>query len=176
MPSLIQEFMMKEIKREFEENSYAFISSFHGLAVADLSDLRRNLEKVAKRSLVIKHSIVRKVFSDLQLNDAEKFLKNNILVTVADKDPQVISKTLFDFAKTNEKFLPQGVVLEKKIYDREYIKALAQLPSRHELLTQVVVRVKSPITGFVLTLNQLVRGLVVALSEVKKKKELAVSA
>ncbi len=176
MPSLVQDKMMKEVKKEFEANPYAFISTFQGVAVADISDLRRNLEKVAKRSVVVKHSIVRKVFSDLQLEGADKFLKNNVLVTMGDKEPQMISKTLVDFAKKNEKFLPAGVVLDGRVYDKAYVKVLAQLPSRHELLTQVVVRVKSPISGFVLTLSQLLRGFVVALNEVKRKKELAVSA
>ncbi len=176
MPSLVQDKMMKEVKKEFEANPYAFISSFQGIAVADLSDLRRNLEKVAKRSVVVKHSIVRRVFSDLQLEGADKFLKNNVLVTLGDKEPQIISKALVDFAKKNEKFLPEGVVLDRKVYGKEYVKVLAQLPSRHELLTQVVVRVKSPISGFVLTLSQLLRGFVVALNEVKRKKELAASA
>ncbi len=176
MPSLVQEIMMKEMKREFEKNPYAFISSFQGLAVSDLSDLRRNLEKVAKRSVVVKHSIVRKVFSDLQFDGAEKLLKNNVLVTMGDKEPQIISKALVDFAKKNEKFLPEGVVVDGKVYNKEYVKVLAQLPSRHELLTQVVVRIKSPITGLVLTLNQLLKGFAVALNEIKKKKELAASA
>jgi len=171
MPSIVQELMLKEMVKEFEKNPYAFISSFQGLAVSDLFELRRNLEKVAKRSLVVKHSLVKKVFSSLSLPEADKFLKNNVLVTLGDKEPQAISKTLVDFAKTNEKLVPEGVVFEKKVYDRAYVKILAQLPSRHGLLTQVAVRIKSPISGFVITLNQLLRGLAVALNEIKKKRE-----
>ena len=68
-----------------------------------------------------------------------------------------------------------GILFEDKVYDQEFVKQLSKLPSRQELLTQVVVRVKSPISGFVLTLNQLVKGVVVALNEVKKKKELQAS-
>jgi len=44
------------------------------------------------------------------------------------------------------------------------------------LLTQAVIRIKSPISGFVMTLGQVVRGLVQVLSEVKKKREAASSA
>lgn len=165
--------MLEEIKREFEANPYCFISSFQGLTVADYSDLRRGLEKVSNRSLVVKHALVRKVFSSLNLTEAEKFLKGSVIVTFADKEPQLISKTVFDFAKTNQKFSPVGVVLDHKVYDESYIKQLAKLPSRQELLAQVVTRINSPITGLVLTLGQLIRGLAVALNEVKKKKETA---
>ena len=53
MPSLVQEVMLKEIASQFEKNPYIFISTFQGIVVADLSDLRRRLEKVAKRSVVL---------------------------------------------------------------------------------------------------------------------------
>ncbi len=171
MPSVVQEVMMKEIVKEFEGNPYAFISSFQGLAVSDLSELRRNLEKVSKRSLVIKHSLVKKVLASMAFSNGDSFLKNNVLVTFGDKDPQVISKAIMDYAKANNKVVAEAVVFEKKLYDQSFVKALAQLPSRKELLTQAVVRMKSPISGFVMTLNQLLRGVAVAVNEIKKQKE-----
>lgn len=173
MPSLVKELMIKEIQGEFESNPYAFISSFEGLSVADFSDFRRTLEKVAKRSLVIKHSLAKKVFEERQLQGADKLLKGSVCVTFGAKEPQVISKAIIDFAKTHEKLVPSGVIFENQVFGQEYVKSLAKLPSRRELLTQVAVRMKSPISGFVMTLNQLIRGVVVALNEVKKQREAA---
>lgn len=172
MPSIVKELMMQEMAKEFEGNPYAFISSFESLSVADMSDFRRSMEKVSTRSLVIKHSMAKKIFSKRKAGDAEQFLKGQILVTFGKNDPQNISKAIIEYAKAHEKtFSPAGVLFENKVYGQEFVKQLAKLPSRHELLTQVVVRVKSPITGLVLTLGQLMRGLVCALSEVKKQKE-----
>lgn len=171
MPSLTKELMMKEIEKEFESNNCAFLSAFQGLTVAQISEYRRVTEKVAKRSLVVKHTLAKKVFEGRKI-DAEKLLKGQVLVTFGCKEPQAISKAIMDFAKANDKLIPSGMVMDNKVYGQEFVKQLATLPSRHELLTQVAVRVKSPITGFVLTLNQLVKGVVVALNEIKKKKEL----
>lgn len=171
MPHLVKEMMLKEISAQFEANPYAFISSFDGLSVADISDFRRSLNKVSKRSLLVKHSLAKKVFASRKIADAEKFLKGSVVVTFGSTDPQPISKAIMEYVKTHEKWAPQGVILENKVYDQEFVKRLAKLPTRHELLTQVAMRVKSPITGLVLTLNQLVRGLAVAINEIKKKKE-----
>ena len=171
MPSLVNKNMMIEIDKQFEKNSFAFFSNFDQLSVASISDLRSKLAKAGTRSVVVKHSLAKKVLKSRAADGAEKFLKGFVFVTFGSKDPQVISKTLLDFAKTNEKFISSGVFFEQKVYDKEFVKQLASLPSRKELLTQVVVRVKSPITGIVLTLNQLVKGIVVALNEVKKLKE-----
>ena len=176
MPSAVKEIMMKEITRELEANPYAFLTRFEGLPVSDLSDFRRNVGKVAKRSLVVKHALAKKVFSQLKVEDVEKLLTGSVIVTVGDKEPQMISKAIVDFAKTHEKLMVSGVVLDRKVYGHEFVKQLATLPSRHELLTQVVVRVKSPISGFVMTLGQVLRGFVVALNEIKKVKEAAAPA
>jgi len=171
MASVVKELLLKEIKKEFEENPYAFISSFESLPVAEASDLRRNLEKVAKRSLVVKHSLAKKVFEQMNCKGAESFLSQHSLVTFADKEPQAVSKAIVAFAKENKKFVSAGVIFENQVYAQDFVKQLALLPSRQELLTQVVVRMKSPISGFVMTLNQLLRGLVQVLNEVKKKRE-----
>ncbi len=172
MPSLTKELMLKEILSQFESSNCAFISTYDGLSVADISDFRRQSEKLAKRSLQVKHTLAKKVFEKKNWNDAEKFLKGHVLVTFTAKEPQAVSKMIVDFAKSHDKLVPAGLIMDNKVYGKEFVKALAALPSRHELLTQVVVRVKSPISGFVMTLGQLMRGFVVALNEVKKKKEL----
>lgn len=171
MPSPTKEFMMQEIISEFDTNSCAFISTFQTLSVADISEFRRQTEKFAKRSLLVKHTLVKKVLESKKLNDAEKFLNGQVLVTFGTKDPQAISKAIVDFSKANNKLTPAGMVMDNKVYGQDFMKQLATLPSRKELLTQVVVRVKSPISGLVLTLGQIMRGFVVALNEVKKKKE-----
>jgi large subunit ribosomal protein L10 len=97
-------------------------------------------------------------------------------MTLGSRDPQEISKAIVEFAKTNQRFVPRGVVFEGKAYGADFVKSLSKLPSRRELLTQVVVRIKSPISGVVLTLGQLMRGLVCALNEIKNKKSVATAA
>ncbi len=171
MPSAVKELMMKEIEKEFEKSNCAFISSFESMSVTDLSEFRRTIEKVSSRSMVIKHAMAKKIFAKHKVSEAEKFLKGQIVVTFGSGEPQVISKTLVNYAKTNKKLIPNGVVFESRVYDQTFVQKLAMLPSRQELLTQVVVRVQSPISGFVMTLNQVLRGFVVALNEIKKQKE-----
>jgi large subunit ribosomal protein L10 len=171
MPSAFKEIMMKEIEQEFEKSTCAFFTSFDAISVADLSDFRRTIEKVSSRSMVVKHAMAKKVFAKHNVGEVEKFLKGQILVTFGAKEPQAISKAIVDFAKTNQKMVPAGVVFEKNVYDATFVKRLAMLPSRKELLTQVAIRVKSPISGLVITLNQVVSGLAIVLNEIKKQKE-----
>ncbi len=170
MPSIEKKLMFQEIVKEFEKSPYAFISNLNGISVFDISEARRNLEKVSGRSLMIKHAMARKIFAQFSVAGAEKYLSGSVVITFGDKDPQEISKKLVDFSKTNEKWKPAGVIFEGQVYGEEFVKQLARLPSRKELLTQLVLRMNSPIQGFANVLGALTRNLVVALEEVRKKK------
>ncbi len=165
--------MFKTIVSEFEKSPYAFISNLQGISVLDISDARRSLEKVSRRSLMVKHAMARKIFAKFNVSGAEKYLNGSVVITFGDKDPQEISKKIVDFSKTNEKWKPAGVIFEGQVYGEDFVKQLAKLPSRKELLTQVVLRMHSPIVGFVNVLGALTRNLVVALEEVRKKKAAA---
>ncbi|MSR77047.1 MAG: 50S ribosomal protein L10 [Candidatus Omnitrophica bacterium] len=171
MPSVVNKVMMREIENQFEENAFAFFSSFDKLSVAAISELRNKLSKTGTRSMVIKHALAKKVLKARKADAADKFFKGFVFVTFGSNDPQIVSKALLEFSKTNNRFISSGVYFERKIHDQDFVKQLASLPSRKELLTQVVLRIKSPITGIVLTLHQVLRGFVVALNEVKKLKE-----
>jgi large subunit ribosomal protein L10 len=171
MTTIAKEMIVKEIAKEFDNNPYAFISTYDSMGVADVSEFRRTMEKVAGRSLLVKHTLAKKVFGQKALGEAERFLKGQVVVTFAKKDPQVASKALMKYAKTNTKLVPTGLIFEGKVYSEDFIKRLSEMPSRHELLTQMVIRMKSPISGFVMTLNQVLQGFVIALNEIKKKKE-----
>ncbi len=173
MPSLEKELMFQEIIREFEKSPYAFISNLNGVSVLDISDARRSLEKVSRRSLMVKHAMARKIFTQFKVSGAEKYLNGSVVITFGDKDPQEISKRLVDFAKTNEKWKPAGVIFEGQVYGEEFVKQLAKLPSRKELLTQLVLRMNSPLQGFANVLGALTRNFVVVLEEVRKKKAAA---
>lgn len=171
MPSYAKELMMQEIEKCFEANPYIFISGLDSMSVADLSEFRKNIQSVSNRSILVKHTFAKKVFAKHNAAQADKLLKGAVVLTFGDKEPQNISKKIVEFTKTNQKLVPAGVIFEKNVYDKEFVKQLANLPSRQELLTQALIRMKSPITGFVLTLNQVLRGVVVALNEIKKLKE-----
>ena len=168
--TILKRLMLEEIEREFSASSTTFFSRFDRLTVSDMSELRRNLEKVSKRTLVAKHTLTKKVLEKLNLAEAATFLEGSILVTLGAKEPQAASKTLVEFVKGHESLELKGMILDGKIYGAHFIKELAKLPSRKELLTQVAIRMKSPISGLVLTLGGILRSFVTVLNEIQKKK------
>jgi len=171
MPGLEKELMMKELAAKIEGCAYLFLAGFQNLSVNEFSALRRMMEKTAKSCFVTKKTLLEKLFEASGLPKMNGTLKGSVVLIAAEKDPQIIAKALFDFAKGK----PQGLevacaVLDGKALDANFVKELSKLPSRIELIAKVVGGMKSPITGFVLTLNGVLRSFVCVLNEVSKKK------
>ncbi len=173
MPSIDKELMYQEIEKQFDKNPYVFFSNFKDVSVSDLSKARAKMNQAANRSILVKHAMARKMLKGRGLANVEHLLTGSVLLTFGDKEPQDISKGVVEGAKVSEKIKCAGVLFEGKLEGAEFVQQLSKLPSRNELLTQMVVRMNSPITGFVCVLANTMRGLVVALDQIRTKKEAA---
>ncbi len=171
MPKFEKEIMISELKNCFEGNPYVFFSSVRGLDVTAVSELRQALEPKARKALVVKNSLARKVLEERGVNGASQdLIKDQVMITFGNQEPQDISKALVDFLKDHEKFVLHGAIIEGKTVGLDYVKQLAKLPSKEELLAKVVSGINAPIAGFVLTLGGLIRSFAIALNGVAEKK------
>lgn len=170
MPSFGKELMLQELVRTLQSKSYVFFARHQGLSATDFVELRRKLEKVADRTLVAKNSITRLAFKQIGIKEVNGFIKGSMFLTVAQKDPHLISKILVDFAKGREGLQLDGAYLEGAIVPVEYLKSLAELPSREVLLASVAGSMRAPMSGLVYVLSQLIRSFTIALDQIQKSK------
>ena len=70
--SLAKRLMFEELEKEFKSDENTFFSRFDRLTVADMSELRRSLEKVSRRTLVVKHTLAKKILEKAKLGDAAR--------------------------------------------------------------------------------------------------------
>ena len=170
MPSLAKELMLQELMSTLKSKDYIFFARYQGLPATEFVELRRKLEKVVDRTVVVKNTLTRLAFKQMGVSNINGILKGSILLAVGKKDPQNISRVLVDFAKGRENFQLDGAFLEGQVFPVQYLQSLANLPSREVLLATVVNRMNSPIGGFVNVLGQLVNSLVIAIDQIQKKK------
>ncbi len=170
MPSIAKELMLRELVQTLQSKTYIFFARHQGMSAPDFVELRRKLEKAANRTVVVKNSITRLAFKQLGIDGADGIIKGSLFLTVAEKDPQIVSKILIDFASGREGFQLDGAYLEGQLFPVQYLKSLANLPSRQVLLASVASGLNAPISGFVSVLGQLIRSLAIALDQIQKQK------
>ena len=169
-PSIEKEIMLNQLLKTLEGSNYIFFAKFKGISSSDINELRRKLDKSAERVVAVKNSLAKIVLERINAQDAFNFLEGQVLMTTGKNEPQVVSKILVDFAKDKENFELKGVFIDQKVFQKQFVKDLAALPSKEQLIASVVGGIKGPINGFVLGLGQVLRSLVNVLDQVQKSK------
>ena len=73
------------------------------------------------------------------------------------QDPVAAAKVLNDFAKTNDKLILRSGSFAGELLDKAGVQALASIPSRNELLAQLLGVMQAPVTGFACALSALAK-------------------
>lgn len=168
--SILKEASLSKIKGSLKESESFFIINYSGVASAGMSNLRRQLKDAEASVFVIKNTVARKAFKDLGLDDFNRFVDGSCGIVFVKNEPVGVFKALYDFTKTNENLKITGGRLKDKLLEKEDVEQLAKLPSKEVLLTQLVVTLKSPITGLVRALGYPLQRLTACLDQIKQKK------
>lgn len=164
--------VVAEIKERLENNDIAIISQYVGVNVAQVTDLRRQLRESGVEYKVYKNTLATLALKELGLEDAAEFMEGPTAWAFAN-DPVTPAKILKDFGKKVKFVTMSGGVLSGFVVDQGQLQALADLPSRDQLLAQVVGTIAAPLSGFVGVLNAVPRSLVNVLDQVREQKEKA---
>ncbi len=155
----------------FKRMKSAAFTSISGYTMEQANELQNRAAEVgvdvfiAKKSLL---SIAAKEAGVEGLNPRD--FSGSILTAVSFDDEVSAAKLLKDFQKENEDFVLVGGVLEGKVVDSEGVEKLASLPSKEQLLGQLVGTLNAPVSGFVNVLAGNLRGLVTVLSAIRDQK------
>ncbi|MFA5022945.1 MAG: 50S ribosomal protein L10 [Candidatus Paceibacterota bacterium] len=139
--------------------SIVFVN-FHGLTVAGVNELRRNLRAKGIGYYVAKKTLIKRAFDGSPITGVLPELDGEVAVAYGE-DALAPVKEIYDFHKKNAEVIKIiGGVFEGAYAAAEKMLALAKIPGREILLGQFVNVINSPI-----------QGLVIALDALAKKKE-----
>jgi large subunit ribosomal protein L10 len=167
---IFKETSEKKIKASLKNANGVFLVRYSGLSSPDITALRLSLKKSNADMLVAKNSVARRAFKDSGFESLLTLVEGPCGIVFAADEPVAASKALYDFAKAHENLKLQGGALKDKILAKSDIESLAKLPTKEVLRAQAVMTLKSPISGFVIVLNQALRKFVYCLDQIKSKK------
>ena len=158
-----------EMKERLESCEIAIATQYVGINVEKVTELRRQLRAAGIEFKVYKNTLARRALKELDLEGAADFMSGPTAWAFSN-DPVAPAKILRDFAKKSPKVQMVGGVLNGKPVNGEQLKALATLPTREQLLGQVVGTIAAPLRNFVGVLNAVPRNLVSVIDQIEKKK------
>lgn len=128
---------------------------FHGLSVADSSDMRRELRNEGVGYMVAKKTLIKRALEGAGIKGDLPELSGEIAIAFGD-DPLAPAKGVYTFQKkTAEAVKIVGGIVDEEYADQSKMLALATVPSRETLYGQFVFMANWPIKSFVVALNQI---------------------
>jgi len=161
----------EELKDKFGGADAIFISDFRGLKVNELTSLRFELRKVGSEFKVVKNRMAVRALKPELMDQLSPHFDDMTAVTVTRGDVASSAKILTKFAKINENLKLRAGLVEGKVVSLAEIRALSLLPSRQELLAQLLRAWAAVPTGFVRVLNAVPSGWVSVLDALRREKE-----
>ena len=136
---------------------------YQGLTVADLQELRKTAREAGVRIKVVKNRLVRVAMNEIGVyKDTDTTgLTGQLIYAISDSDEVAPAKILAEFAKTHPALeLAGGFSGEGKAMDQAEITTLAKMPSKNELIAQVVAQLLSPVNDVVSATSNGLSGII----------------
>lgn len=140
--------LVAEVSELLATSKLTVFAAYNGLSVADLQDLRRAARESGVVIKVVKNRLVRVAMSEnaTYKNTDTSLLTGQLLYAVSAEDEVSPAKVLDQFAKTHPALAFVGAFgMEGEVIDAAGVKALAGLPTKNELIGQVVGMLLSPV-------------------------------
>ena len=162
--------VVEGLASEFSSAGTVFVADYAGLSVVDITDLRAQLRKAGVSMRVAKNTLLRLAAQQAGLPELSDHFTGPTAVAFGQKDPVAGAKILHEFYTRLERPRVRTFVVEHKRYAGDDLKALAALPPREVILSQLLAAIESPISGFVGTLNAVIRDFIGTVDAIAKKK------
>lgn len=124
------------------------VAAYQGTTVKAIQQLRREARENGTQVRVVKNRLVIKaVQQNDNLKDADvSNLTGQLLYAFNSEDEVAPAQVLANFAKKNPSIVFVGAITAQgKFIDAEEVKALATLPSKEQLIAQVIATLQSPV-------------------------------
>ena len=138
-----KEKVVEELGQIFASSGVVVVAHYEGMTVAQMQDLRAELRSVGGSVRVAKNKLAKIALQD---NPASAMgdLLTGMTVFAYSEDPVAAAKVTDAYAKKNDKFVILGGAMGETVLDQAGVKAVAQMPSRDELIAQIVSCIGAP--------------------------------
>ncbi len=140
--------LVAEFSEDLKDAKLVAFAHYQGLTVAELQELRRQAREANVTIRVVKNRLVRVAMSqhDTFKETDTSLLTGQLIYATSDTDEVEPAKVLDEFAKKHPALqLAGGFSGEGLALSPDEVKALAGLPSKSQLIAEVVAQLLSPV-------------------------------
>ena len=164
--------MVAEVAAKLQGAQSLIVAEYRGVNVERVTQLRAKARNAGVWLRVLKNTLARRAVKGTPFEKLSEQMVGPLMYGIS-QDPVAGAKVLSEFAKENELFVIKAGAMPNAVMSAQDIKALAQLPSREELLAKLLGTMQAPVTKLVRTLNEVPSKFVRTLAAYRDSKEKA---
>jgi len=138
--------VVDEIRTKLDESDAAVLTEYRGLTVHELAELRASLRPTGTQYKVFKNTLARRAIEGRGLDDVSDLFEGPVAIAFVQGDAAAAAKALREFGKNHDALVLKGGLLGERVITPVEIEALADLPSREVILTQIAGLFQQPLT------------------------------
>ncbi|MEM7396672.1 MAG: 50S ribosomal protein L10 [Verrucomicrobiota bacterium] len=165
--------IVNEIRGQLEKSLFIILTDYTGMDVVKAGEIREQLRPANAEFHIVKNTMLANATRDLPFDGVGDDLTGPTAMICGDGDVVETAKIIKDFVDNNEIPTIKLGAMDGVVLSADDVNKLASLPSRPQLLGQVVGTIAAPMSGMVGVLNQKLASLVYVLKAVQDKKESA---
>lgn len=147
--------IVAEISENIKDAQSVVVVDYRGLTVAEDTELRKQLREAGVVYKVYKNTMMNFAFKGTDFEALKDVLEGPSAIAISKDDATAPARIIAKFAKTAPKLEIKAGVVEGTFYDAKGMEAIANVPSREELLSKLLGSLQSPITNLARVLNQI---------------------
>ena len=161
---------VSQLNEKFLRANVAILSEFTGMGVEEIRVVRGELRGVAAEFKVVKNTLAIRAAAGTSFEGLNGYFKGSTVVSLGFEDPVAPIKALKAIVDKQKKLKIKAGVIEGQVIDLEGFRKIALLPSKAVLISELIGRFKSPITGFAGSLNGVLSKFVCTLKALHEKR------
>ena len=146
-----KQLIIDEIKGKLENAQAAVVIDYMGITVAQADAMRKTLREANVDYTVYKNTLIKRAIEGTDFAPLAEVLDGPSALAISTEDATAPARTLNKIIKDFKKMEFKAGVVEGTYYDKAGIEAVAEIPSRDELIAKFMGSIQSPVGKFVRT-------------------------
>ena len=138
-----KEQVVEELGQIFESSGVVVVARYEGMTVAEMQALRAQMREAGAAVRVAKNRLAKIALDGKPCESIAGYLTGMTVLTYSE-DPVAAARVADAYAKDNDKFVILGGAMGETALDPAGVAAVAKMPSREELIAQIVASIGAP--------------------------------
>ncbi len=163
--------LIEELSQSIVKAKAAFVTEYQGITAGEMDTFRKDLRESDIEFKVVRNTLANRAIDGTDCAGFKEHIVGPVALVFGFADAALTAKKLVEFAKEQPKLKLRAGVIGDIVLSVDEIKALAELPSKDEMLAKIIGSMNAPASGFVNVLSGVPRALVYTLSAIRESKE-----